>query len=288
MCVCVCAYVFACVCMCGCLCVCVCVHGCMFAGALRHRGATQAARPPAPPHGPVSIPALGSPLFPPLGFRPGRSHGRGVRASQALVFQAPHASLRSGGRPLRRLFRLRPPRISAAAGATPHGPAESSPTEDSRHPQGSPTLSQAWGYGLLAEPLCREPDFNVIDGLSHSKDKPVSLLKNARLIADASGRPRLLLPLPSCSMLSAQASYWILVNFQVCARALVPGLGCGSLRRGADLLRSWAGVWRGGRRQSLIIHEYARGSKKRGRKSSSSPRATCAPAENTPSSRRHW
>jgi len=280
-------YLHACVCVYVCACVCVCMDVCLqvlFATealpklrGLRHRHmAPSPSLHSAPPSSHLSAFDLGEATAEGCARRK-LSCFKLRTPAFALVAALCDASSASA-----------PPVSSAAAGATPHGPAESSPTEDSRHPQGSPTLSQAWGYGLLAEPLCREPDFNVIDGLSHSKDKPVSLLKNARLIADAAGRPRLLLPLPSCSMLSAQASYWILVNFQVCARALVPGLGCGSLRRGADLLRSWAGVWRGGRRQSLIIHEYARGSKKRGRKSSSSPRATCAPAENTPSSRRHW
>lgn len=63
--------------------------------------------------------------------------------------------------------------------------------------------------------MCREPDFNVIDGLSHPKDKAVSLLRNARIVADPAGRVQLLAPLPACDMLAEQASYRIMVDCQV-------------------------------------------------------------------------
>lgn len=96
------------------------------------------------------------------------------------------------------------------AGLLPPHPDSARPFESLPSPSPS-----TWRHSLGEAPLCREPDFNSIDGLSHPKEETVSLLRNPELVMCPAGRVELLAPLPACNMLAEKASYLIIVSCQV-------------------------------------------------------------------------
>ena len=70
------------------------------------------------------------------------------------------------------------------AGLLPPHPDSARPFESLPSPSPS-----TWRHSLGEAPLCREPDFNSIDGLSHPKEETVSLLRNPELVMCPAGAP---------------------------------------------------------------------------------------------------